>query len=193
MSGFTLAMIASAASAEELSLNDLSRYLNSLTTAEATFVQTNADGSTSAGKLFLRRPGRARFEYAPPQKSLVMAGTGVVAIFDSKSNEPPEQYPLRRTPLNLILAENIDLGRAAMVAGLRYDGSTTRVLVQDAKNPEYGTIELVFTSGPTVLAQWTITDDQGNRTRVDLHDLRTGMELPSRLFDISAEQASRAP
>ena len=80
-------------------------------------MQTNADGSRSTGKLYIKRPGRARFEYDPPMKSLVMAGSGQVAIFDEKSNQPPEQYPLRRTPLNLILADNVNLGQAKMVIG----------------------------------------------------------------------------
>ena len=51
-------------------------------------------GSIGTGKLFIKRPGRVRFEYAKPDRSLVMASAGNVAIFDNKSNQPPEQYPL---------------------------------------------------------------------------------------------------
>ncbi len=179
------------AAAEKLSLAELSRYLNGLTTAEASFVQTNADGSKSAGKLYIKRPGRARFEYAPPMKSLVMAGSGQVAIFDEKSNEPPEQYPLRRTPLNLILAERVNLGQAKMVIGHGEAGGTTRVLAQDPKNPEYGTIELVFTPNPTTLRSWIITDDAGNQTVVELGEMKTGGTFSNRLFDIRAETEHR--
>jgi outer membrane lipoprotein-sorting protein len=177
------------AAAEKLSLAELSRYLNGLTTAQAAFTQTNADGSQVNGMLYIKRPGRARFEYAPPERSLVMAGGGQVAIFDSKSNQPPEQYPLRRTPLNLILAQKVNLAQAKMVVGHDEVGNTTRVLAQDPKNPEYGTIELVFTANPTALRQWTITDDQGNQTRVELADLETGVALSGFLFDITAERA----
>jgi outer membrane lipoprotein-sorting protein len=186
-----LIVFALPAAAELLSLADLSRYLNSLGTAQAGFTQFNADGSTATGTLSIKRPGRARFEYAPPQKSLVIAGSGNVAIFDEKSNQPPEQYPLRRTPLNLILAERVDLGSARMVVAHREEGETTRVVAQDPKNPEYGTIELVFTANPTALRQWIITDDQGNQTRVELEDLQTGMQLSSALFNISAEMEKR--
>jgi outer membrane lipoprotein-sorting protein len=179
------------AAAQMLSLAELSRYFNSLTTARAAFTQTNADGSQSKGTLYLKRPGRARFEYAPPDRSLVMAGGGQVAIFDAKSNQPPEQYPLRRTPLNLILAQNVDLTQARMVVGHRQEGDTTRVLAQDPEHPEYGTIELVFTANPTALRQWIITDDGGNQTRVDLDDLQTGVDLSGFLFDITAERAKQ--
>ncbi|PZQ95445.1 MAG: cell envelope biogenesis protein LolA [Cereibacter sphaeroides] len=186
---FALAVPAGAA---EIPLTELSRYLNSLGTAEATFTQFNADGSRSTGTLYLKRPGRARFEYNPPDKALVMAGAGNVAIFDSKSNQPPEQYPLRRTPLNLILAQKIDLAQAKMVVGHGEVDGTTRVVAQDPKNPEYGTIELVFTPNPTTLRQWIITDDQGGQTRVELSDLKSGGDYPMRLFDIAAEQERRS-
>ncbi len=176
------------AAAEKLSLAELSRYLNGLTTAQAAFTQTNADGSRAKGMLYIKRPGRARFEYAPPERSLVMVGGGQVAIFDSKSNQPPEQYPLRRTPLNLILAPKVNLAQAKMVVGHDEVGNTTRVLAQDPKNPET-TIELVFTANPTALRQWIITDDQGSQTRVELADLETGVTLSGFLFDITAERA----
>jgi outer membrane lipoprotein-sorting protein len=147
--------------AEKIPLGTISDYLNGLTTVESDFTQINSDGSISTGKIYIKRPGRVRFEYAPPDRSLVIAGGQQVAIFDAKSNQPPEQYPLKRTPLNLILAENIDLARAKMVVGHTEDGTSTRVRAQDPEHPEYGTIELVFTANPVELRQWVITDDLG--------------------------------
>ena len=177
--------------AEKIPLATLSAYLNGLTTVETDFTQINADGTISTGKIFIKRPGRVRFEYAPPDKSLVIAGGQQVAIFDAKSNQPPEQYPLKRTPLNLILAENIDLGRARMVVGHSDDGTSTRVRAQDPENPEYGSIELVFTAGPVELRQWVITDDLGAETTVILGEMTKGGTLGASLFDISAETAKR--
>lgn len=179
------------AAAEKISLSALSTYLNGLTTAEAEFTQINADGSITTGKLFIKRPGRVRFEYAAPDKSLVMAGGGQVAIFDAKSNQPPEQYPLKRTPLNLILAETVDLGRAKMVVGHGEDGNTTRVKAQDPEHPEYGTIEMVFTAGPTELRQWVITDDAGGQTTVILGEMLKGGSFPPSMFNITVETEKR--
>jgi outer membrane lipoprotein-sorting protein len=177
--------------AEKIPLGTISDYLNGLTTVESDFTQINADGSISTGKIFIKRPGRVRFEYAPPDRSLVIAGGQQVAIFDAKSNQPPEQYPLKRTPLNLILAENIDLARAKMVVGHAEDGTSTRVRAQDPENPEYGTIELVFTSDPVELRQWVITDDLGSQTTVILGEMKKGGQMGARLFDITAEAKSR--
>ena len=180
------------AAAEIIPLATLSDYLNALTTVESDFTQINADGSISTGKIYIHRPGRVRFEYSPPDRSLVIAGGQQVAIFDAKSNQPPEQYPLKRTPLNLILAQDIDLDRASMVTGHIEDGTSTRVRAQDPENPEYGTIELVFTADPVELRQWVITDDLGAQTTVILGELIKGGTLGASLFNITAETEKRS-
>lgn len=179
------------AAAEKIPLATLSAYLNGLTTVEADFTQINSDGSISTGKIYIKRPGRVRFEYAPPDRSLVIAGGQQVAIFDAKSNQPPEQYPLKRTPLNLILGADIDLGRARMVVGHTDDGTSTRVRAQDPETPEYGTIELVFTDSPVELRQWIITDDLGAQTTVILGEMKKGGQLGTSLFDITGETQRR--
>lgn len=177
--------------AEIIPLSALSDYLNGLTTLETDFTQVNADGTISTGKIYIHRPGRVRFEYAPPDESLVLAGAGQVGIFDAKSNQPPERYPLKKTPLNLILGKDINLGQADMVIGHIDDGTATRVLAQDPEYPEYGTIELVFTADPVELRQWVITDDLGSQTTVILGELKKGTELKPSLFDITAETEKR--
>jgi len=179
------------ARAERVSLGEISRYLNGLQTARADFTQINADGTISTGTLYIRRPGRARFEYDPPENSLVMAGGGQVAIFDGKSNTAPEQFPLRRTPLNLILARQVDLSRNGMVVGHASDGPSTVVTAQDPEFPEYGTIRLVFTGDPVELRQWVITDEGGQQTTVILGRLETGVSLGNRLFNIVQEAQAR--
>ena len=78
-----------------------------------------------------------------------------------------------------------------MVVGHGEDGNTTRVVAQDPENPEYGTIEMVFTANPTALRQWIITDDAGNQTTVMLDELTTGGNLPTFLFDITDEPAAQ--
>ncbi|WP_439521716.1 LolA family protein [Marivita sp.] len=179
------------AAAQQLPLNTLSTYLNQLTSAEASFTQINADGTISTGTLYIRRPGKVRFEYKPPEQALVMANNGAVVVFDRKLGGEPETYPLDRTPLGLILARNVDLGRANMVVAHGYDGTATTVTAQDPENPEYGSIQLKFTDNPVELRQWVITDDGGGQTTVVLGALER-KQLANRLFNIEMERrASR--
>ncbi len=186
------AFAASPAVAAKLSLNEISRYLNSIERATSDFTQVNDDGTLSTGKFFIRRPGRIRFEYNPPEKLLVMAGGGQVGIFDGKSNvQKAERYPLRRTPLNLILEQNVNLARRNMVVGHDFDGTATVVTAQDPEHPEYGTIQLKFTANPVELRQWVVTDGQGAKTTVILGQLTRVNDLPSTLFNISYEEGQR--
>lgn len=176
----------------EVPLDQLSSYFNGITTLQARFQQINSDGSQSAGTLYMRRPGRARFEYDPPEKSLVMAGGGQVAIFDGRSNAvTPEQYPLRRTPLWLVLERNVDLNRRDMVVGHFGDEARTTLVAQDPDAPENGRLELVFQNEPLTLAGWNVIDGSGAKTTVQLEQIRLGGSLSTRLFNIVLEQQSR--
>ena len=125
-----------------------------------------------------------RFEY---DDALVLASSGSIKIIDKKSNLPPESYALRRTPLSLILARNVDLGQAKMVVGHDYDGTATIVRAQDPKNPEYGSIELKFTSSPVELRQWVVSDSNGGRSTVILGELVKGGVLANQLFEIDPQ------
>jgi outer membrane lipoprotein-sorting protein len=180
------------AAAEKLSLSALSQYLNELRTATGAFTQINGDGTISTGTIYINRPGRIRFEYAPPDNTLVIAGGSSVAIFDPKSNTGPETYPLARTPLSIILADRVNLGQARMVVGHSYDGTATTVTAQDPDNPDYGNIQLVFTGNPIQLRQWLINDDAGNSTTVVLGDMRTGTAMAASLFNIQLEANRRS-
>ncbi|MEL6806709.1 MAG: outer membrane lipoprotein carrier protein LolA [Pseudomonadota bacterium] len=179
-----LALLAGqAALADKLPLNAISGYLNDLKTAEGSFTQINDDGSISTGQIYIKRPGRMRFEYNAPDTALVVASANAVYIVDSKSNQPPETYPLRRTPLSLILARNVDLNAANMVVGHDFDGTATVVTAQDPENPEYGSIQMKFTGNPVQLRQWVVNDSGGGQTTVVLGELNTGGTLSNRLFD----------
>ena len=173
--------VASVASADKIPLNDISKYLNALKTASGDFTQINDDGTISAGKIYIKRPGRMRFEY---EDAVVLANNGAVVIIDKKSNQPPETYPLKRTPLSIILARNVNLDQAEMVVGHDFDGTATVVKAQDPKNPEYGNIELKFTSNSVELRQWVVNDANGGRSTVILGALTKGGRIANRLFAV---------
>ncbi len=174
------------AAADPVPLSGINAYLNSFATAESSFTQINADGTVSTGALYLERPGRARFEYED-EELLVMAGGGRLAIFDGRSNNSADQYPLADTPLSIILERRVDLAASGMVVAQDYDGTSTRIVVQDPERPEIGTLELVFTDDPVELRQWVVTDQSGQQTTIVLGALRTGVDVPAILFSIPQE------
>ncbi len=179
------------AAAEKLSLAEVSAYLTAMQTAQATFTQINGDGTKSTGTLFIKRPGRMRIEYDPPEKALVLASAGAVAIYDPKSGPTPETYPLRKTPLSIILAQQVDLAQARMVVGHDYNGTATTITAQDPEHPEYGNIQLMFTDAPVALRQWVLNDDGGNSTTVVLGAMTVGETLRDSIFAIEGADSQR--
>lgn len=183
-------LMGTAAHADAIPLGQLSGYLNSLQTAQSPFTQINSDGTVSTGTVYIHRPGRVRFEY-DGDDLLVMAGGGQLAVFDGRANGRPEQYPLRETPLRIILQSNVNLGQSGMVGEHSFDGTSTRVVARDPERPNIGTITMVFTPNPIELRQWIITDEGGNQTTVILGALEDGGRIPARYFNIPQEITAR--
>ena len=185
-------IFASPVAAEKISLNEISSYFNAMTTAEAQFSQMTDEGETSTGRLFIRRPGRMRFEYDPPEKTLVVVGGGQVAVFDPKSRDEPLRFPLRHSPLNLVLEREVDLAQRNMVVAHFEAESQTAVTLQDPENPDYGFIQLIFTDNPVQLRQWIVQDNTGGRTQIILDSLTEGGRLSNVLFNIQHEMQKRS-
>jgi outer membrane lipoprotein-sorting protein len=183
---FALAPIAAAA--DKLPLGAISSYLNKMQTATGEFTQINDDASISTGVIYIKRPGRMRFEYNAPDSGVVVASNGAVVIYDKKSNQSAETYPLGRTPLSIILAKTVDLGRARMVTSHTFDGTATVVTAQDPEHPEYGNIQMKFTDNPVELRQWVINDSNGGQTTVILGGLKLGGGISNSKFDTSDAQ-----
>ena len=185
-------VLASPVAAEKISLNEISSYFNAMTTAEAQFSQITDTGETSTGRLFIRRPGRIRFEYDPPEATLVVVGGGQVAVFDPKSRDEPLRFPLRHSPLNLVLEREVDLAQRDMVVAHFEVESKTAVTLQDPENPDYGFIQLIFNDNPVQLDQWVVQDNSGGQTHIILDSLTEGGKLSNMLFNIQHEMRKRS-
>ena len=89
--------------ADPYSLANISQYFQNLKILKADFSQTNPDNTISSGTILIKRPGRMRFEYNKPDKTLVLVSAGALAIFDPKGDEKPITYPIKNNPISLIL------------------------------------------------------------------------------------------
>ena len=183
---FAAAFLAQSALATVPTIVEIENFFNGFRTAGTTFTQINDDGSVTTGQLLIRRPGRARFEY-DHDETLVIIGGGQVAIFDPVSNQPPEQYPLRRTPLWHILAPQVDLSQSGMVRDFRINATEAFLTLQDPDNPEYGAITLIFSGNPVSLVRWVTENELGEQTTVVLDALEKGVEIGASRFNIPFE------
>jgi len=156
-------------------------YLEGLGEARARFVQTDARGVSTQGDLYLKRPGKARFAYDPPSGLLVVSDGGVVSIQNSRL-KTFDSYPLMATPLSLFLAKRIRLDRGVIVTRVVRLADGFSITARDGRKEAEGQITLTFTDAPLTLMGWTVSDAQGQATRIRLTGLQAASGLSPSLF-----------
>ncbi|MER2507229.1 MAG: outer membrane lipoprotein carrier protein LolA [Amaricoccus sp.] len=181
---------AAPAFAQAVDVSAINAYLVALRNAQGRFRQTNPNGSVQTGAFYLAKPGRIRFEYDQPKGAMVIADGTNVGVFDPKSNRNPTRYPLSRTPLSLLLRENLSLREPGMVLGATRDAAGVHVTVVDPRAPNDGRMVMTFSEDPIALRAWAITTKTGQRTEVALTELSTGVSSNPSLFNIELAAAN---
>jgi outer membrane lipoprotein-sorting protein len=167
-----------AAPAGATSLADIAASLKGTTSLSADFTQAGADGRMLAGKMWLARPGKVRFEYE--KAPMLLVGDGRTLSFIDYQVKQVSQWPVRRTPLQILLANEPDLGPYARITADTPDG--VEIAARDPRRPEFGTLSIRFVRsaaapGGLALAGWTALDAQGGRSEVRLSNVRYGASL----------------
>ncbi|MFO1104535.1 MAG: outer-membrane lipoprotein carrier protein LolA [Amaricoccus sp.] len=178
------------AAAAGVDVTAINAYLVGMKSAQGRFRQVNPNGSSQTGTFWLAKPGRIRFEYDVPKGAMVIADGSMVGVFDPKSNRSPSRYPLEKTPLALLLRDNLSLAEPGMVLGATRGPGGVDITVVDPRNPDGGRMVMSFTEKPIALSQWAITTKTGQRTLVQLTDLKTGVAVDPSLFNIELAAAN---
>jgi len=176
------AALAMPLSPEETSkVEEISTYFNSFKTLKGEFTQVSPQGRVSAGVFFLSKPGRLRFEYAPPNPFLVVSD-GSWVVIENRKQKTTDQYPLAATPLKLLLAEEIDLLEQAEIKSVETSEGVSTIAVEDRNKLIPGRLVLVFDNNRKELSQWIVEDARGKRTTISLANLETGGDPDPSLF-----------
>jgi outer membrane lipoprotein-sorting protein len=154
-------------------------YIQGLKTVTARFTQTDANGQTTTGTLYLQRPGKARFQYDPPSGLLVVSDGTFVAVSDTRLKTFSE-YPLGRTPLILLLGREVRLDRAD-ITGVD-ETPNGFALTARGHGDAQGRLTLLFRNDPVELRGWNLVDAQGRETRVRFGALTPAERLAPGLF-----------
>lgn len=156
-------------------------YLQGLTEAKGRFVQTDARGVSTQGTVYLKRPGKARFAYEAPSGLLVVADGANVSVADSRL-KTFDRYPLMATPLSIFLARQIKLDRGVVISDVTRLADGFTITARDGKKQAEGQITLTFSNSPMALIGWTVSDAQGQATRIRLTGLERASGLAPTLF-----------
>lgn len=156
-------------------------YLQGLSEAKGRFVQTDSAGRTSQGTFYLKRPGKARFEYDAPSGLVVVSDGAAVTVADSRLLTFT-RYPLFTTPLSLFLAKTIHLDKGVSIESVARQGPDFTIVARDGHRKTAGQLALTFSDNPVQLVSWAATDAQGRTTRIRLQGLERASGLDPKLF-----------
>jgi outer membrane lipoprotein-sorting protein len=172
-------------------LDKISAYLNGIKVIKSGFIQLGPEGQMDQGEFLLEKPGKLRFEYSPPNQTLIVATGGNVYIKNGRLNTV-DRYRLSNTPLGLLLTDNIDLKNSLAVRGLDIQPDALVLHARTFDNQQQGIITMVFSNPGIELRQWTVKDNQGGTTMVALRNREavTG-PVDETLFNIPVKDPPR--
>ncbi|MGL6044810.1 MAG: LolA family protein [Sandaracinobacteroides sp.] len=181
-------------------LAEVRQALAATTSMTASFTQTAADGRQASGTMILKRPGRIRFDYGKSASFLVVADGQRLSFVDYKVSQV-SQWPVRSTPLGILLDPAADLAKVARVLPERESPlpGQVAVLAQDPKRPDVGRILFFLAPDPSApgglrLTGWRVTDAQANLTVVELSGARFNVPVADSNFRFrDPRPASRIP
>jgi outer membrane lipoprotein-sorting protein len=156
-------------------------YFNELPMLQGSFVQTGTDGKRRSGKVHFMRPGRFRFDFAPPARVVIISNGKQLAVQDY-GLKTDDRKELSETPFRALLHKDVDLLRDAVVSDVSEADDVVMIGFTDASAA--GSVKLLMQIKPVVrLKGWIVRDNQSLDTRVDLTDLQPVGSIDQRLFD----------
>jgi len=175
------------AAAEPVDLDKIISYLNSIRTLGADFRQVNNDGSASVGSLYIKKPGKFRMTYAPPDTSVVIVRDDYVTIFDKKNNSSYQKLSIEKSPFRILLSSELELDMDYMTIDFDSDNVRTKIIVSDTNTNNQGTLEIIFNNKPLALKKWLLTNSLNEKITVNLTNLFVPDALQDSLFDPNIE------
>jgi outer membrane lipoprotein-sorting protein len=161
---------------------DIANKFSSVKTLTGSFVQFGPRGDQTGGTFYIERPGKIRFNYNKPSPIRVISD-GKSVVINNRKLDTWDLYPLSKTPLKLLLSDQIDLS-ARSVKSVKQEPDMTTIVLGDKSIFGNSTISMMFDPKTSDLRQWTITDAQGLDTTVMITDVRTGVRFADDMFKI---------
>ena len=164
-------------------------YFNQVEMLQGSFLQTASDGRQQRGVLHIKRPGRFRFELAPPYRIVIISDGTQMAIQDYNL-KTDDRKDLRATPFHALLGENVDLIRDTHLQEVREVDESLLIEFRD-DGAEVASVTLLLTMEPMQLKGWSVRDNQNLVTKVEVIEIKTVGRIDERLFDLAARLERR--
>jgi chaperone LolA len=157
-------------------------YLSGLNSVVANFSQTSADGSKGDGKFFMKRPGKMRWQYAPPTPLLLVSDGKVVTYYDAGLDQVT-YIGVDDTLAGFLARKDIKLeSESTKLTKFEAVDGLIRATIVQKKKPADGSLTLEFSDKPLEIKNMIAVDATGNATTVKLDNAQFGPVLDDKLF-----------
>jgi len=115
----------------------------------------------------LQAGGRARFDYDPPSRLLLLADGRRLWIIDRRLGTTHDT-PIAHTPLAALLSRDFSSTGAFDILRVKEAAGELSLTAVDHRHPRQGAITLVFSQSPIALRGWSLADARGGAVSVRL-------------------------
>jgi len=167
------------------------KYLAGLATWSADFTQTIDDGNgkvlrSAAGKLYLQRPGKFRWDYTEPSEQLVLADGKQIWFYDkdlAQANVRDMDATLASTPASLLsggdsLSTQFDITSLPASGGLEWFQ-----LIPKHSDTDFQLVRIGFGKGE--LTSMFLADKLGQVTQLTFTHPSRNAKFPANLFSFT--------
>ena len=153
-------------------------YLADIRTLQARFSQTDYMGEIMTGDLFLKKPGKIRFSYGPPDNLQIVSKQQAILIFDPKnSGTGPLTYPLSYTPLGFLIKNDL----SSLISENSESFELNGLIFLKIRNPQYQ-LSIEFNKNPVSLTGWEFKNQMGEMIEIRLKDVRKNNYISDEIF-----------
>ena len=164
----------------------LRAHYASVPTMKGEFLQFGPTGDQSGGEFSIKRPGKVRFDYEAPSPVQVVSN-GLAVMVVNKKLKTFDSYPLKNTPLKLLLDDKLDIS-AESILDVTVEDDVTTIVMGDKQIFGNSIITLLFEPETFELRQWTTKDAQGKETSVMVFNVEDNVDISDREFQINKAQ-----
>ena len=168
--------------------SDVEKYLNGLATWSADFKQTIDDGNgkvvrSAAGKLYLQKPGRFRWDYSEPSEQLILADGKQIWFYDKdlqQANVRDMDASLANTPAVLLSGGGSVSSQFDVTAVPPSDGLEWYQLVPKNRESDFQLVRIGFRKGE--LASMFLADKLNQVTQLTFTNSKRNAKFAPDLF-----------
>ena len=153
-------------------------YLGDIRTLQARFSQTDYMGEIMTGDLFLKKPGKIRFSYDPPNYLQIVSKQQAILIFDPQNGGTgPLTYPLSYTPLGFLIKNDL----SSLVGENSESFELNDLIFLNIRNPQYQ-LSIEFNKNPVSITGWEFKNQMGEMIEIKLKDIRKNNYISDEIF-----------